>query len=267
MKFLLLLKMSLIFSLFGVPVFSLSKTDARLQAALAPRKQKKAKTIMIAARRRADLQSFVDAVHRVGLHFVLRGYGGKQPKSKRAKKFLSLVGVGDKITVLAPLGSAFLPVISKLRTAQVQGNRKVLAQVKKEITELLLTHIIKGEFKQADLKGQLETISGKKIDADKIVIQAGDIVAGNGILHVVKQLVTPVQGAVFVSAEQVDESKTAQAASAQESVVTPAAPVPAPASDAAVVAVESQPQAAAENDVVVNATGNQEDQEEAVVAE
>jgi uncharacterized surface protein with fasciclin (FAS1) repeats len=215
----------------GPAVLAMKQTEAALMNALqrhgsqgkAPRV---AKSVMAAINHRAELRSFVDVVHRVGLHYALRGYAGKQPKSKKTKRFLPMIAVGDKITVLAPQGSVMLPIVAKLRSAQVMGDKAERAAVMQEATDLLTMHIIKGEVKRANLKGQLETIGGKKIDADQLVIHAGDIMAGNGVLHVIRALAVDAAAAPVAVPDESVEADPSAAPSDAKVVVPVIAAIP-----------------------------------------
>ena len=104
----------------------------------------------------------------------------------------TLRGAGP-FTVFAPTNAAFqkLPVAT---LHAVQDDPKLLATV-------LTYHVVPGALKLADLKpGKLTTVSGIDLDVtrqgDKVLINgveiaAGDIVASNGIVHVVGDVLLP----------------------------------------------------------------------------
>lgn len=149
------------------------------------------KTVMRAANRYGDAQVFVSLARRVGLQYALNNYNGKKKvKSKKMKKYLSLIPVGQKITVLAPIGSALSSLANKLRAAEDTGNKTARAAALKEIETVLKAHILKGEFTRATLKGQVETIGGTKINADNLQYFKADIKALNGFFHLIKRLST-----------------------------------------------------------------------------
>ena len=95
--------------------------------------------------------------------------------------------------MFAPTNAAFqkLPVAT---LHAVQDDPKLLATV-------LTYHVVPGALKLADLKpGKLTTVSGIDLDVtrqgDKVLINgveiaAGDIVASNGIVHVVGDVLLP----------------------------------------------------------------------------
>lgn len=149
------------------------------------------KTVMRAANRYGDAQVFVSLARRVGLQYALNNYNGKKKiKSKKMKKYLPLIPAGQKITVLAPIGSALSSLANKLRSAEESGNKTARAAALKEIETVLKAHILKGEFTRAALKGQVETIGGTKIDADNLQYFKADIKALNGVFHLIKRLST-----------------------------------------------------------------------------
>ena len=96
-------------------------------------------------------------------------------------------------TVFAPTNEAFkkLPVAT---LHAVQDDPKLLASV-------LTYHVVAGALKLADLKpGKLTTVSGADLtvtrQGDKVLINgteivAGDVVASNGIVHVIGDVLLP----------------------------------------------------------------------------
>lgn len=104
----------------------------------------------------------------------------------------TLRGAGP-FTVFAPTNDAFkkLPVDT---LHAVQDNPKLLATV-------LTYHVVQGALKLADLKpGKLTTVAGIDLQVtrqgDKVLINgfeiiAGDVVASNGIVHVIGDVLLP----------------------------------------------------------------------------
>jgi uncharacterized surface protein with fasciclin (FAS1) repeats len=104
----------------------------------------------------------------------------------------TLRGTGP-FTVFAPTNDAFakLPVDT---LHAVQNDPKLL-------TTVLTYHVVPGALKLADLKpGKLTTVSGLDLtvtrDGDKVLINGveivgGDVVASNGIIHVVGDVLLP----------------------------------------------------------------------------
>ncbi len=96
-------------------------------------------------------------------------------------------------TVFAPTNAAFqkLPVDA---LHAVQDDPKLLATV-------LTYHVVPGALKLADLKpGKLTTVSGLDLDVtrqgDKVLINgfevaAGDVIASNGVVHVMSDVLLP----------------------------------------------------------------------------
>ena len=96
-------------------------------------------------------------------------------------------------TVFAPTNDAFkkLPVAT---LHSVQDDPKLLATV-------LTYHVVAGALKLADLKpGKLKTVSGADLEVtrqgDKVLINgteivAGDVIASNGIVHVIGDVLLP----------------------------------------------------------------------------
>ena len=214
-------------------------------------------TIMAAINRHGDLVTFRELVFAVDLQYPLRAYGKKKPKSKKAKTFLELIPRGQKITVLAPIGSVLLPLSNSLKVAQQHHNKEGIVAAKAKILDVLKAHIIKDVKSKADLKGMLTTIGGQQINADNLVFykkETTNIKAGNGMLHIIKRLAThdshaakaaPVSAMPAVSA---DAASPAAATPVVTDAVVPAA-VAAPAASvsdgaAAVAPVEETPAAA-----------------------
>ncbi|MBM3886943.1 hypothetical protein FJ364_03335 [Candidatus Dependentiae bacterium] len=175
------------------------------------------KTILAATSRHGELTTFRELVFAVGLQFPLRNYGKKKPKSRKSKAFLALIPRGQKITVLAPIGSALVPLSSALKQARQSKDRAAIKAANDKILEALKAHIIKGEIKKEACKGMLTTIGGQQINADNLVFQRADIKAKNGYLHIIRYLST-------------DESRAAKTA---ESTPTPAPTESKPAQDSA----------------------------------
>jgi hypothetical protein len=195
-------------------------------------KKKVFKTVMAAANRYGEAQIFIGLVRRCGLQYGLNNYGGKKnPRGKRITKFLSLLPQGQKITLLAPLSEGLLPTLNKIRAAEDKGDKPALKAALADALNVVKNHIIKGEFTQATLKGQMDTLGGTKINADNLKFYEADIKAGNGMFHIIKGLSTDVAP---VAEPVVDVAVKAEAAPA------PVADKPAEKSaDTAVHAAES----------------------------
>ena len=96
-------------------------------------------------------------------------------------------------TVFAPTDEAFSKVPTETLRA-VQGDPKLLATV-------LTYHVVPGALKLADLQpGKLMTVAGIELEinrnGDQVLVNgypvtAGDIVASNGIIHVMSDVLVP----------------------------------------------------------------------------
>jgi uncharacterized surface protein with fasciclin (FAS1) repeats len=190
------------------------------------------RTIMAAINRHGDLVTFRELVFAVGLQYPLRAYGKKKPKSKKAKAFLELIPQGQKITVLAPIGSVLLPLSNSLKLAQQRDDKTAIDAAKAKILDVLKAHIIKDVKSKANLKGMLTTIGGQQINGDNLVFykkETTDIKAGNGILHIIKHLATH-EGKARKTAKSVTTASgqaDASAAGVKQSVEVNAAPASA----------------------------------------
>ena len=183
---------------------------------------------MAGATRYGEAQVFAGLARRCGLHYALNNYGGKKnPRGKRMANFLSVLPQGQKITLLAPLSAGLLPIVNKIRTAEDKGDKPALAAALADALVVVQNHIIKGEFTQATLKGQVETLGGTKINADNLKIYLADVPSGNGILHIIKGLSTDVPAPV------VDASVKANVIQAPVTDKPEDKPVEAKAADAA----------------------------------
>lgn len=157
------------------------------------------KTVFHASHRYGEAKLFTNLVRKVGLRYALSNYGGKKNvKGKKKKKFLSLIPQGQKLTVLAPINSALLPITNKIKAARGKDRKAAID----EALKIVQAHILKGEFTQATLKGQMDTIGGTKIDADKLQIFKADVTTGNGVFHVIKRLATDTGEAAQPVAEK-----------------------------------------------------------------
>lgn len=107
----------------------------------------------------------------------------------------TLSGAGP-FTVFAPTNAAF----DKLPKGTVES--LLTPEKKADLTGILTYHVVAGSFKAADLKdGQmLKTVNGKelkvtikdgKVMIDGAVVTAADLVAGNGVVHVIDAVVLP----------------------------------------------------------------------------
>lgn len=107
----------------------------------------------------------------------------------------TLSGAGP-FTVFAPTNAAF----EKLPKGTVES--LLTAEKKADLTGILTYHVVSGSFKAADLKdGQMvKTVNGKelkvtikegKVMVDGALVTAADLVAGNGVVHVIDAVVLP----------------------------------------------------------------------------
>lgn len=107
----------------------------------------------------------------------------------------TLSGAGP-FTVFAPTNAAF----DKLPKGTVES--LLTAERKSDLTGILTYHVVAGSFKAADLKdGQtLKTVNGKDLKVaikdgmtmiNGAVVTAADLIAGNGIVHVIDAVVLP----------------------------------------------------------------------------
>ncbi len=109
----------------------------------------------------------------------------------------ALAGDGP-FTLFAPNNEAFEALPEGVLASLLQpGNREILASI-------LSFHVLKGEMRAADLKpGQLETLQGGSVTAaagDKATltlqganITRTDVQAGNGVIHVIDQVLMPAE--------------------------------------------------------------------------
>ncbi len=107
----------------------------------------------------------------------------------------TLSGAGP-FTVFAPTNAAF----DKLPKGTVEGLLK--PEKKKDLTGILTYHVVAGAIKAADLKdGQMvKTVNGKefkvtikdgKVSIGGANVTAADLVAGNGVVHVLDGVLMP----------------------------------------------------------------------------
>jgi uncharacterized surface protein with fasciclin (FAS1) repeats len=107
----------------------------------------------------------------------------------------TLSGAGP-FTVFAPTNAAF----EKLPKGTVES--LLTPEKKADLTGILTYHVVPGSVKAADLKdGQMvKTVNGKelkvtikdgKVMIDGAVVTAADLVAGNGVVHVIDAVVLP----------------------------------------------------------------------------
>jgi uncharacterized surface protein with fasciclin (FAS1) repeats len=107
----------------------------------------------------------------------------------------TLSGAGP-FTVFAPTNAAF----EKLPKGTVES--LLTPEKKADLTGILTYHVVSGSFKAADLKdGQMvKTVNGKELKVtikdgtvmiDGAVVTAADLVAGNGVVHVIDAVVLP----------------------------------------------------------------------------
>jgi len=107
----------------------------------------------------------------------------------------TLSGAGP-FTVFAPTNAAF----EKLPKGTLES--LLTAEKKSDLTSILTYHVVAGSFKAADLKdGQtLKTVNGKDLKVtikdgtvmiNGAVVTAADLIAGNGVVHVIDAVVLP----------------------------------------------------------------------------
>jgi uncharacterized surface protein with fasciclin (FAS1) repeats len=107
----------------------------------------------------------------------------------------TLSGAGP-FTVFAPTNAGF----DKLPKGTVES--LLTPEKKADLTGILTYHVVSGAFKAADLKdGQMvKTVNGKelkvtikegKVMIDGATVTAADLVAGNGVVHVIDAVVLP----------------------------------------------------------------------------
>jgi uncharacterized surface protein with fasciclin (FAS1) repeats len=107
----------------------------------------------------------------------------------------TLSGAGP-FTVFAPTNAAF----AKLPAGTVES--LLTPEKKADLTGILTYHVVAGSVKAADLKdGQMvKTVNGKELKVtikdgvvmiDGAVVTAADLVAGNGVVHVIDAVVLP----------------------------------------------------------------------------
>ncbi len=161
------------------------------------------KTVMHAAARYPEARYFVQLIRRAGLQNGLTNYNGKKKvKGKKNKKLLALIPQGQQLTLLIPINSALTAMHNKISAAHDKAARHA---AKEEATTLVKAHILKGTLMQAAMKGQMDTLGGAKINADNIQFFQADVVAGNGVVHLIKNLATGASAAVSVPAHAVEE--------------------------------------------------------------
>jgi len=105
----------------------------------------------------------------------------------------TLKGSGP-FTVLAPSDAAFAK-LPKALVAKIVGDKKLL-------TSILTYHVIAGKVLSTDLKNGLKAktvqgeevtvmIKGKTVTFNKSKVSAADIMASNGVIHVIDTVLVP----------------------------------------------------------------------------
>lgn len=110
----------------------------------------------------------------------------------------TLKGEGP-FTVFAPTDEAF----AKLPAGTVEGLLK--PENKDQLTAILTYHVVPGKVMAADVVGidEAKTVNGKMIDVqvegsavkvNEAAVTATDIVASNGVIHVIDTVILPPEG-------------------------------------------------------------------------
>jgi transforming growth factor-beta-induced protein len=158
----------------------------------APETTEPAQSIVDIAVANEDFSTLVAAVQAAGLVEALQGEG--------------------PFTVFAPTNDAF--------AALPEGTlEKLLADPSGDLAQILLYHVVPGAVMSSDLSDgmQAETLQGAPvtftIDGDKVMVNdsnvvAADIVAGNGVIHVIDSVLLP-PAAESASAEAVPAAEQA----------------------------------------------------------
>lgn len=115
------------------------------------------KNIVATAQEIANLEKFVDLLHKHGLFNYLQS---------------------GTYTVFAPSNSAFEKVFANLKNKSP-----------KEIQELLKDHVVKGLYTSDKLPEILETLTGKNIETALIKVGKADIQTSNGVIHIVDEVI------------------------------------------------------------------------------
>ncbi len=101
-------------------------------------------------------------------------------------------------TVFAPNDAAF----AKLPEGTVEGLLK--PENKQKLADLLAYHVVKGKVMSADVKTKMvKTVNGAKLDiqskegvvtVNQAQVVTADVVASNGVIHVIDTVVMPPEG-------------------------------------------------------------------------
>lgn len=133
------------------------------------------KTIVEVASEAGQFNTLVSAIKAAGLADTLSGPG--------------------PFTVFAPTDEAF----AKLPTGTVENLLK--PENKQKLRDLLTYHVVPGKVMAADVKsGLVKTVNGKslalkaeggRVTVDKAAVTQADIVASNGVIHVIDTVLMP----------------------------------------------------------------------------
>lgn len=98
----------------------------------------------------------------------------------------TLEGEGP-FTVFAPTDEAF----SQLPEGAVSG----LLGNPEALTKVLTYHVVAGRLTAADLleQGEVETLSGDRLNIAQIDVATADVAASNGVIHIIDAVLTPPQ--------------------------------------------------------------------------
>lgn len=109
----------------------------------------------------------------------------------------ALSNANDSITVFAPTNAAFAAVDKKALEDLLKPENKA------KLADVLKFHVVKGTIKSADIKDgvtEVATLQGKKLKIEKkdgkvtvngANVTTPDVVAGNGVIHVIDKVVMP----------------------------------------------------------------------------
>lgn len=134
--------------------------------------------IVATAASAGDFQTLVEAVKAAGLEETLKGEG--------------------PFTVFAPTDEAF----AKLPEGKLASLLK--PENKEQLVQLLSYHVLAGKVTAADIGGKManfETLAGEKVKVDsagrvakvnQAAIKQPDIMASNGVIHVIDKVISPV---------------------------------------------------------------------------
>ncbi len=106
-------------------------------------------------------------------------------KAVQAADLVDTLKGNGPFTVLAPTDEAF----AKLPP----GTLEALLADKEQLTKVLTYHVVPGKMMSGDLAraSSLDTVEGSKVPVDSILVSQADIVASNGVIHVIDEVLIP----------------------------------------------------------------------------